>query len=346
MLEANIAPPQAYITEIQVDSSGSWTIELGFHEMSMLFIDSMRLETSSGSAQILQLNYLPGYTIYYYDSLALVTNANLSNSLTIDLSCDYVKLYSYAFTGNLVVSVDSVVFGSYPGSFLSQVSPAQSMAEVGFMQGPGWCGSFCLDNSPTLGLPNDTAGSLSTLFGMVYSIDGNPFTEGSFLFDRGNFFIYIQPDGSFSQRIFACDYYEDTINIYFPPWPYTTVSYVIDPVEVSFQPDTAIQRDFITISIVAFTPESEKQKPKPVAFPNPFTDRITFYLPLQNHPVDEQRLRIYSQGGKLVFDQVADPEDEMIIWSPASPVPSGSYLYQFGSVSAGFTGGTIIRLNH
>jgi len=291
MLEANIAPPQAYITEIQVDSSGSWTIELGFHEMSMLFIDSMRLETSSGSAQILQLNYLPGYTIYYYDSLALVTNANLSNSLTIDLSCDYVKLYSYAFTGNLVVSVDSVVFGSYPGSFLSQVSPAQSMAEVGFMQGPGWCGSFCLDNSPTLGLPNDTAGSLSTLFGMVYSIDGNPFTEGSFLFDRGNFFIYIQPDGSFSQRIFACDYYEDTINIYFPPWPYTTVSYVIDP-------------------------------------------------------VDEQRLRIYSEGGKLVFDQVADPEDEMIIWSPASPVPSGSYLYQFGSVSAGFTGGTIIRLNH
>lgn len=347
ILVANIAPPQAYITEIQVNSSGNWIIELGFSYYGMGEIDSLMLETSAGSALIGPLTFLPGSQgLFGFDSLALITIEDLTNPLFVQPDGDFVTLYSYSHNGNtVIVAYDYIAFGLWPGSYLPETSAGQSYAKVHFVQSAGWTSSFCLDDTPTIGLPNDTTGCLATLHGMVFDVDATPFTEGWFPFIVHNVSIHVQPDGSYCERLYARNYYEDTIFMRFPPWPNTVVAYQIEPVDVSIQPDTAVLNDFITLTMVASPPLPEKEKPDPVVFPNPFSDRITFYLPSQGSSSDQHRLRIYSEAGKLVFDQVVHPGSTQITWKPDSTAPPGAYIYHFGSESGGFSSGTVIRLN-
>jgi hypothetical protein len=90
--QGNAAPLRAFISEILASESGTWTIEMGFYAYHLVYIDSIRLETSSGSSIILYFPVIPGGGLPGFDSLALITQNNLASPVSIDPYGDIVKL--------------------------------------------------------------------------------------------------------------------------------------------------------------------------------------------------------------------------------------------------------------
>ncbi|MBN1199919.1 MAG: T9SS type A sorting domain-containing protein [Bacteroidales bacterium] len=342
-LIANVSPPQAYISEIRIDTTGTWTLELGFYSDFVASIDSIRLETSTGSALITQFDLIPGNGtgLWDFDSLALITNENLSAPLTLNTNSGYLNVISYSWSA---ATPDYVAFGSYPGSYLPEVPPTYSIAKIFFIQSAGWTSSFCLDASPTLGFSNDTTGCFATLQGMVYDVDGSVFTEGNFRFVLYNISIHIQPDGSYSERIFARQYYEDTIVIRFPTSPLTYVTYAIVPVDPWLLPDSTVTTDFITTSVIQSTPESEPAISSLVAFPNPFTSSITIFFPSENTSDRNRKISISTISGELVFDRIITSGESHVTWNPDQTIPPGIYIYRFKDSSGSSQTGKLIKL--
>lgn len=340
VVRANIASPQAYISEVLVDSIGNWTIEMGFYEWDIEEIDSIWLETSSGNSLITFFTLIP--VSGHFDSLAVITNANLSGPVSINPEGDYVKLISYSWGDN---PFDYVAFGNFPESQIDCIKEGESVIFLSYVQSAGPAQSFCLDISPTIGSENDTTGALGTYTGMVYNLSGNPFTEGFFdLQDVQNCVIFIQPDGSFTERIFSRRYTIDTINLRLPPWPWTHEIYAIEVIDFCIRPDSSHYEDIITTSLIIGVEEPEKPDENIVTIaPNPFSDIVDFYFNLKN-PEDEQDFAIYSLDGKKIIQIRLDDGQRKYQWQPSAEISSGTYIYQLRTKKGVLKTGKFIRL--
>lgn len=69
--------PRANISEVFVDANDDWTIELGFHEYAIQEIDSIRIETTSGSSILSNFILIPGDGFPNFDSLSVIDNLHL-----------------------------------------------------------------------------------------------------------------------------------------------------------------------------------------------------------------------------------------------------------------------------
>lgn len=340
----NIATPQTYISEIYIDSIGNWTIELGFYEFWHEEIDSIRIETSSGSSIILFYNLIAGSGFPNFDSLAVITNTNLKDNLTINPDNDYVKVISYAWEDD---PSDYVAFGNHPNSEINCMQPGESIAYVAYVQSIGNTANFCIDNSPSIGLANDTIGILGDFSGIIYDVDGSVFTEGWFpMPDCGSMVIHINPDGSFSERIFARRYVVDTIRIYFPPWPHTKVDYTTEFLDFCLRPDFVFNHDIITTGVITDVPDYWTETEEAVTvFPNPFNDKVSFYF---RHGIpeviNEMELIIVDQNGEIVHDQKIDANQIRYDWTPDYHISSGVLIYNLLSNGRVVTSGKMIKL--
>ena len=233
----NIYMPRAHVSEILIDSVGSWTIELGFYDIDNTTIDSIRIETSTGSAMIISYTLIEGGVSPNYDFISVITNANLDNPITIDPMHDYIKIISYLPESEYF---DDVAIGNYPGSVLDCIRSGESIIYLVYEQSMGYTGSFCIDKSPTIGYGNDTCGALGSFSGKIYNPDGIVFTEGWFPVPQlHNTIIYINSDGTFSERIFSRNYNFERVDIRFQPWPYTVESYKIDAIDFCLRPGSS-----------------------------------------------------------------------------------------------------------
>ncbi|MCK9398931.1 MAG: T9SS type A sorting domain-containing protein [Bacteroidales bacterium] len=342
-VRGNIATPQAFISEIIVDSAGNWTIEMGFYEWSIIEIDSIVLKTSSGSSVISFYTLIPGGGSQYFDSLALITSLNLENPVSINLEGDFVKLISYAWEDD---PFDSVAFGNYPGSYLDCIRDGESVIYLSYSQTQwSYTGSYCIDISPTIGSENDTIGALGSFSGVFFDLLGNPFTEGYFLLPGvENTTIQIQPDGSFSERIFARRFTFDTIEYYHPPSP--SEYYTIEPVDFCLRPDSSHYQDIITTSLVEGIESKENDVENVITIsPNPFADKVTFYFNLKNsHPSDELSLLIYSLDGREIHRIQLSSDQKRYDWAPAGSVTTGTLIYSLKKNNQVMKTGKFIKL--
>jgi len=333
-------PPQANISEIFIDSLGNWKIELGFVDYSVDEIDSIRMETSSGSSLITNINLIPGGSAF--DSIGIISACDLAYSLTINTSGDYVKITSYAWGD---ITSEYVAFGNYPGSYLDCINQGESVVFISYIQSQGYTSGFCIDKSPTMGFPNDTTGSLCTFSGHVYDITGNPFTEGFFSINGlQNTYVHIKPDGSFSERIFSRRYSFDTIQIKFGAFPYTIIEYSIEPVDFCLRPDSFHQQDIITTAIVEGIDKQSKEHEIVVTSPNPFTDKISFYFRLEQNQVDDNSLVLYSPDGRVLQQLKLTASQTRLDWTAGESTPSGILTYQLINGKQILDSGKIIRL--
>src|SRR4030042_6382618 len=89
LIEANPIWLGVSISEIYFNESGEWTIEIdNKYITSVEYLDSIRIECNSGVATIIDFDTT---------DFIIITNNNLSNSITINKSADCVKIYSYSF---------------------------------------------------------------------------------------------------------------------------------------------------------------------------------------------------------------------------------------------------------
>jgi hypothetical protein len=334
----NILMPQAWISEILVDSSGNWTIEMGFYEYGITDIDSVRLETSSGSSII------SFYEVIYYgdcepfDSLAVITASNLLFPLTINPAGDYVKLVSYTWDTEVI---DEVAFGNYPGSFLDCILEGESVSCY------EWKG-VCIDSSPSIGQGNDGNGGRWGYFsGVILDPSGVPITSGWVNIET-NTVITLYPDeqGFFNQAIMARRYTFDTILHKVPPYPPTVYAYTCEPVDFCIRPDSSFYHDIITTSLIIGLEEPNTVNENAVTIaPNPFSDHVEFYFNLGNDGyVGNLSLSIFTLDGKEVELIQLQPGQANYSWVPAGSVTSGTYIYRLENDKGIIKTGKFVKL--
>jgi hypothetical protein len=340
----NIAPPKAFISEVFFDGSGNWTIELGFYPYYYSEIDSIRIESSTGSSIINFCTLTPGGGSPNFDSITVITKLNLVAPVSINPNADYIKVTSYIFGYG---TYDYVAFGNYPGSFLDCKQNSESIAYVSYSLGPAYTSSFCIDRSPTPGYGNDTTGAMCNFSGKVYDLSGNAFTNGMFsLPPLMNTTIEIQPDGSFFERVFARRYMFDTLTLYFPPWPYAAQTYTVEHVDFCVRPDGQHTQDIITTSLVTAI---DKHKPDNenivVVSPNPFTEKVSFYFNMgKQYPGDEITLSIYGPDGRLLKQVKLTVDQNSYEWIPDESVPAGVLVFTLMKNGQTVKSGKLLKL--
>jgi hypothetical protein len=209
----NVAVPRAYISEILVDSSGNWTLELGFLQYDIDYIDSIQMATSLGSSSINSYTLISGGGIIY-DSLAVINNTNLETPLTLSQQGDFVTITTYFTEDWQGESFDNVAFGNYPGSYLDCIQNGESVISYSPRD-------FCIDHSPSIGAGNNTDGYLGTFRGVVYDPDGNPIPQ-AYVYARtdmtgGVLSLHTASNGLFNENIGSRRYTFDEITAVIPP---------------------------------------------------------------------------------------------------------------------------------
>ena len=112
---SNVAPPQAHISEIYINSLNAWSLELGFYYPDISQIDSIIIETESGSAKLtnyslIDVSFIDESPFYY---LSVISNNNLNGILEINRENDFVIIHSYIGTTS---NDDYLAFGLHEHS--------------------------------------------------------------------------------------------------------------------------------------------------------------------------------------------------------------------------------------
>ncbi|HNW74376.1 MAG TPA: T9SS type A sorting domain-containing protein [Bacteroidales bacterium] len=328
LANGNMALPLASISEIHFSTDGSWTIELGFFFNYASQVDSISLESSSGSSIIKFYTLIPGGGFPNFNHLAVITNLNLQTPVFINPLADYVKTISYNYGYE---RSDYVAFGNYPGSFLDCKQKGESISYISYLNGSDYRDSFCVDKCPTIGIGNDTTGKLSRYCGKIYDPSGNVFTHGYFsLPPHIGIFIDIQPDGSFLETVFSRRYTFDTITIVLTNWPcYSSQTYKVEHVDFCVRPDSLHTQDIIATSLITAVDKREPdQESVVVVSPNPFTDKVTFFFNMRNpDPSDEISFTIYGRDGRQLKQIKPTAFQNKYEWIPDENIPTGVLVF-------------------
>jgi hypothetical protein len=170
-----IPPPQAIISELKFTSATDWTLELAIfiscQDPSFFtdsIFDSIVIQTNAGRTKLLS------YPVGWYQ-LFLVTPASLNNLLTINSVQDTIRVISYVdpnfYPYGAAGNTHMLVYG-YSDCEIPVLNIGQSVC-VKRSQGEISCYDidwlyFYLDNSPTLGIDNDTIGATFEVYGRFY----------------------------------------------------------------------------------------------------------------------------------------------------------------------------------
>lgn len=233
VLRANPLPvPSIALSELIFDSGGKWTIELQYFNAGKDAFDSIWIKTSSGTSTIKKFEIIgsSGVIIIRNDSLVSPLNINPKED-SIEIS---YKSMSHKVINNLII---------YGNSLNAQInSPRIGQSIAGILSYASF-GSYCLDNSPTLGSINDTVGMCGIIKGKIYDKNNALITNTSITLEDNNtgLPITINSDGTYSMNMYSC---KDSINSLF----YLTSlnkGYKVNIVPIIFtmEPDSVIEKD-------------------------------------------------------------------------------------------------------
>jgi len=333
----NSGPSYPFLNEIAFDSEGNWAIEIiwGRWNKNTTPEDGLTLTTSAGESMVLSSCYITW-------GILVISDTCLDKPLQINREGDFIKL---TWKSGYYFHEDSIGFGNYPGSYLYPLQNGQSYSAQHFGGWGGYGKTFAVDNSPTIGVHNDTNGAMCTLTGKVYSPEGIAYTQGEFELETF-LTIHINPDGSFSENTFARMYKFDQINLSLPP--NLQVTYSIIPVELSPQPDMVYEVDFETVELLEVTEKEEIEKDdanRLVVSPNPFTNSITFFVRPDILELEGQnRIVIIDQQGVLRKEIFLDKNQNRYEWMPESHLSAGVYIYHLINNNRPVVSGKMIKI--
>jgi hypothetical protein len=336
-MKANIMSPQAYISEILVDSAGNWSLEMGFYGYDNSMIDSVKIITSSGSSIIAFYDINLDGNASPYDSLAVISNDNLVSPLAINASGDFVRLISYGWDYE---AMDEIAFGNFPGSFLDCMQSGESVSCSDWV-------TFCINSSPSIGSGNQSDNCKGNFSGFILDPLGNPLTGGYIVIKLEKYNnLVLEPDanGYFNDEILSRRYTFDTIEHHYPPYPHTDL-YVVQPVDFCLRPDSAHYQDIIATDLIEGVPDQETKEQTYVTIaPNPFSDNVVFYFNLNKIEDNDLIFSIYSLDGKTLEQIQLAPGQNRLEWKPSADIPRGTYIYRLKQHQNLLQTGKFVRL--
>ena len=321
---SNIAPPQAHISEIYINSLNAWSLELGFYYPDISQIDSIIIETESGSAKLtnyslIDVSFIDESPFYY---LSVISNNNLNGILEINRENDFVIIHSYIGTTS---NDDYLAFGLHEHSNFLIFPEGHSLSRIDTYSNDNYhdySGYFSLDNTPSLGEINLVEGVSGIVSGYLYDIDHNPMPNTEIMGYVG--YVSTDENGYYNESVLSRSYFFDTITI----WTGQYDIYIYETDTVSVFPDSTHIKDLILISYPnsIIEPDDELNDHAIITnFPNPCTDITTFFISIPDHvSFKSANLEIYNNIGQTVFSyqlrenktKITLPSGEMNLHKP------------------------------
>ena len=302
------------VNEIKIDSSG-WVLELTTNlcqdvlNKKTINLDSCLLITNTDTARfkegiMLDENYL------------IITLDSLQDKLSIDPSGDNILLH--IFEENGTSWFDGCSFGQN-GSFPAPL-PNQSLSSAGPF--------YYLDNSPTLGQPNDTINGIGRIKGKVVDKQWNPLVGIKIAYEYSTMMnaalTYSDSMGNFEFTVLATN-----ITLYYN-------TYVNDDyIYLTVQPDTLINVEIIIddkTDHIVHDHSSIINNLLISNYPNPFNNltTISYDIPFDNNYIEINIINIEGKLVKNIFSGLQCSGTHKVIWD-AKEFSSGIYFYQFVS---------------
>ena len=350
-----VLPPQAFISELVFNPSHQWTLELEmFIDQYMQVngaIDSIVLKSNSSRAKLIS------FPLEHY-ILFTITSANLNGPFILNYLQDTLRVITYgdssqSFLYGNPVNTHMLVFG-YTNCEIPVLLDGQSICAREKEHGnPRY---FYLDNSPTIGIENDTIGATITLTGNFYDIrniliDYTPNQHGFALqvnadpcmggyppqsyFCLLDWFTFNQ-QGQYSTSLLSRNGKVDNISyLYWNGSPYGYSSEELLPCEhFSFflEPGGSITHD-IHLTDSSFLvgtheiPANLNQKISVICAPNPVSETGTFFIS-SSEPLENAALVIHSANGSKVLTLPVPPlSKSMITFTHEQLGAPGLYIF-------------------
>jgi hypothetical protein len=332
-----ILPPQAFISELKFDENNNWLLEVTF-QYSTLYtkadFDSICISTSNGFSRLRLENIKDSIDLF------VVTSDSLMTPLSINKEGDHIKLYSF-LSQPLVTLVDSLNFGNYPGSTIDSIPMGYSIVRLFY-------DLFSKDKTPTIGLPNDTAGTCGIVKGYIYDKNENLVTKGNFILDN---LISIQNDSSYSTSVYARKITFTHITNNYEPTKSQSIR--IDTIRLNVNPDSIFNIDIHLLDdyIVGIKEKKYEADYDDIAimnYPNPFNSSTIFKIKVPSSLQNKSgQINIYDTLGKRIFT-INLSDNSRAIWNGkdfnGNTVSSGIYYYQLILENKIFKYGSMIVL--
>jgi hypothetical protein len=307
-----------FFSELMVDSSG-WKIELHLSgSVGPQLLDGWYLATMTDTAYfkngiVLDTNYL------------IITPDSLTTPLFINRKGDRLTLCEQ------LGFADQIIFGEVNNSLISAPGSGQSICLREYRD-EFQRYFYYLDNTPTLGGPNDTTNAYGTIQGTVTDSSGNPLDSVKVIYDYENrmgyqYDIYVLTDssGQFTLGDYARIVYLEI----------EKDGYEIKTLSVQIWPDSNT-----SISIIKLITGIGDEHPFPLSYykleqsyPNPFNPTTTVSFVIGH--LSFVTLKVHDILGREIATLVNDnkPAGEYKAEWNAEGVPSGVYFYRIVAVS-------------
>ncbi len=322
--------PEFKISEIYIDSTGKWFLEIAVHMPIQLnlannYVDSLILHSNSGQSKI------KSFPINQYDTYVIITEDSLVGPLQIN-SQDDLELYfygrgitEYGYTFPDSFSSDEVVFGySNPLYHYEITTPLHSPQSICHFANS--YNTHYLDNSPTLGLTNDTVDATAILTGRLYDLNYNNITTGAFKLNSEIDSFYFDSNGFYHDRILARNNFNNSISMFNPntSLPIDTFSINAEPHQIYYH-DIHVKTSIDNINKIPF----DDKRISVIIAPNPFSKATTFYIDLpEDDKFSKACLYIYNSSGKIIRQVELPKEYKISSQLEFDKESSGVYYYR------------------
>ncbi len=305
IIKANpIALPTIEISELYFNEYGNWKLELGYYEVNQngFAIDSILLYSTTDTIK------LPNYEFLGSTGLVVITADSLDLEFQINRLGDTIKVISYTMEQPFE---DILIFGDLPGASINYPRQGQSISKY-------WT-YYVKDNSPTIGLLNDTIGMCGTVKGIVYDKYSLPIESKTFMLD--NYFV-TSANGEFSTRVYSKP--SNFSSIAYKVGQYSTQSVSITEISYIMEPDSVVEINIYLLDSLITGINTINVLKTPISiYPSPILKRgelnIKIDLPIFTSNIF---VEIIDLSGKLINKKKISKQLSSII----APDKSGVYI--------------------
>ncbi len=304
-IKANpIALPTIDISELYFDESNNWKLELGYYEVNQegFPIDSVFLYSTTDSIK------LPTYEFLQSTGVFVITADSLDSEFIINRYADTIKVVTYVI-GELFE--DNLIFGDIAGASINCPRQGQSISKY-------WM-YYLKDNSPTIGLSNDTTGMCGTIKGIIYDKYSLPVESKTFRLDN---YFETSENGEFSARVYSKPSTFSRID--YKTGQYSTQSVSITEITYIMEPDSVVEMDIYLLDTLTTGINDINIANTPISiYPNPISKngelKIDIDLPIITSDI---YIEIIDLNGKLISKKKISKNSSSII----APDKSGLYI--------------------
>lgn len=299
-----IALPTIEISELYFDESGKWKLELGYYEVNQpgLKIDSIFLYSTTDTIK------LPSFKFNGSTGVFVITADSLDTDFHIKRYADTIKVISYSMGHPFE---DLLIFGNIQGATINYPRQGQSISKY-------WM-YFVKNNSPSLGLSNDTLGICGTVKGIIYDIYSQPVQYRTFKFDYN---FETSENGEYSARVYSKPSFFNRIN--YRTGQYSMQSVAMREISYLMEPDSVIELDIHLLNTLITGINDIVSGNDPIKiYPNPISlnEKINIDIDLPIITSDIW-LEIINLNGKLIRKEKINNKSSSI----STPEKSGIYL--------------------